>query len=375
MTRYHFIAFWTALMLCSVSIFSQSQRLRDHGITIGVLPPGTYNAITDVAGVYVGHTTLIQGTNIRTGVTAILPHTGNIFQEKVPAAIYIGNGFGKLMGYSQVKELGVLETPIILTNTLSVPMAANALITYTLNQNPGVRSVNALVGETNDGYLNAIRERHIKESHVLKAIQNAKTGPVAEGNVGAGTGTVAFGYKGGMGTASRKLPQSLGGYTLGVLVQANFGGVLQVNGVPVGKLLQDFAFDNQILSDVDGSCMIVVATDAPLDARNLERLAKRALLGLGKTGGIASNGSGDYVIAFSTTPENRVPYVMREKVQAYSYLHNDALSPLFMAVIEATEEAILNALFTAETMTGKQGNTIPALPKKAILKYLKPALD
>jgi D-aminopeptidase len=353
-------------------MFSQN-RLRDFGVEIGVLKPGALNAITDVPGVQVGHTTLINGENVRTGVTAILPHTGNIFQDKVPAAIYVGNGFGKLAGYSQVKELGNLETPIILTNTLSVPMAVNAVIGYTLHQvgNEEVRSVNAVVGETNDGYLNDIRGRHVTEADVLQAIQNAKTGPVAEGNVGAGTGTVCFGFKGGIGTASRVLPKQSGGYTVGVLVQTNFGGVLQVAGVEVGKKLGHYS--NSFKYSPDGSCMMVVLTDAPLDARNLERLAKRAMLGLARTGGIASNGSGDYVIAVSTAEECRISYESENPIQKTPTLRNEAMTPLFLATIEATEEAILNSLFASEPMTGRDGHKIEALPKDKVLEMLKEA--
>nr|WP_235861510.1 P1 family peptidase [Pontibacter flavimaris] len=349
------------------------KRVQDYGVTIGVLPTGKYNAITDVAGVQVGHTTLIEGDQIRTGVTAILPHEGNIFQEKVPAAIFVGNGFGKLAGSTQVQELGNLESPIILTSTLSVGTAMNAVVDYTLRQpgNEQVQSVNAVVGETNDGYLNDIRGRHVREEHVLQAIQQAKEGPVQEGNVGAGTGTVCFGFKGGIGTSSRKLPESAGGYTVGVLVQTNFGGVLQVNGVPVGEELDQYFMNQQIKDSADGSCMIVVATDALVDARNLERMASRAMLGLAKTGGIASNGSGDYVIAFSTNPELRIPYTSGSKTQAVPILRNDDMSPLFMAVIEATEEAIINSLFKAETMTGKDGRQVEALPLNKVLKLLK----
>lgn len=356
--------------LFPILMLSQN-RLRDHGVAIGVLHPGIYNAITDVPGVQVGHTTLIEGDAIRTGVTAILPHSGNIFQEKVPAAIYVGNGFGKLAGYTQVKELGNLETPIILTNTLSVPTAVNAVIGYTLNQsgNEEVRSVNAVVGETNDGYLNDIRGRHVTEADVLQAIQNAKTGPVAEGNVGAGTGTICFGFKGGIGTSSRVLPKQSGGYTVGVLVQTNFGGVLQVAGVEVGKKLGQYS--NSFKYSPDGSCMMVVMTDAPLDARNLERLAKRAMLGLARTGGIASNGSGDYVIAVSTAEECRIPYESENPIQMVPTLRNEAMTPLFLATIEATEEAILNSLFAAETMTGRNGHKIEALPKEKVLEMLK----
>lgn len=361
------------LFLIFPLIMLAQNRLRDHGVEIGVLKPGALNAITDVPGVQVGHTTRIEGNDIRTGVTAILPHSGNIFQEKVPAAIYVGNGFGKLAGYTQVKELGNLETPIILTNTLSVPTAMNAVIGYTLNQpeNEDVRSVNAVVGETNDGYLNDIRGRHVTEADVLQAIKNAQTGPVAEGNVGAGTGTICFGFKGGIGTSSRVLPKKLGGYTVGVLVQTNFGGVLQIAGVEVDKQLDRYS--DALKYSADGSCMMVVLTDAPLDSRNLERLAKRAMLGLSRTGGIASNGSGDYVIAVSTAEACRIPYQSESTAQTTTTLRNDAMTPLFLATIEATEEAILNSLFAGETMIGRDGHKIEALPKQQVLKMLKEA--
>lgn len=360
-------------LLITISTLHGQERLRDHGVEIGVLRPGTLNAITDVAGVQVGHFTKIEGDSIRTGVTALLPHSGNIFQEKVTAAIYVGNGFGKLAGYTQVKELGNLETPIILTNTLSVPTAVNAVIGYTLEQkgNENVRSVNAVVGETNDGYLNDIRVRHINENHVLEAIENASSGAVAEGNVGAGTGTVCFGFKGGIGTSSRVLPQKSGGYTVGVLVQSNFGGVLQIAGVDVGKQLGHYS--DSFKYSPDGSCMMVVMTDAPLDSRNLERVARRAMLGLARTGGIASNGSGDYVIAVSTAKECRIPYRSSEPIQRVPTLRNEAMTPLFLATIEATEEAILNSLFAAETMTGRNGHTIEAIPKEKVLKMLREA--
>lgn len=360
-----------ALFFFMTNAFAQTKRCRDFGIEIGILKPGQYNSITDVKGVMVGHHTLIKGDRIRTGVTAILPHAGNIFQKKIPAAIYIGNGFGKLAGYSQVKELGNIETPIILTNTLSVPVASDALITYTLNQpgNENIRSVNAVVGETNDGWLNDIRGRHITQEHVLSAIKNAKTGPVDEGNVGAGTGTISFQYKGGIGTASRILPASSGGYTVGVLVQTNFGGVFELNGVPIAKELKNYP--SSFTYDVDGSCMIVVLTDAPLDARNLERIAKRAIMGMAKTGGIASNGSGDYVIAASTAEENFIPYSANEPLKTNILLRNDEMSPLFLATIEATEEAIINSLFAAESMTGRDGHTVNALPLKQVLKIMK----
>ncbi len=353
---------------------AQKSRPRVLGITIGVLPTGQLNAITDVPGVKVGHYTLALGDSVRTGVTAVVPYSGNIFQQKVPAAIYLGNGFGKLAGYSQVEELGNIETPIILTNTLSVPTAADALIDYTLALagNENVRSVNPVVGETNDGGLNDIRGRHVRKEHVLNAIINAGDGLVLEGNVGAGTGTRCFGFKGGIGTASRKLPKNLGGYTVGVLVQSNFGGVLQIDGVPIGVELGKFYLKEQIEQSADGSCMMIVATDAPLDARNLKRLAKRAMLGLAKTGGIASNGSGDYVIAFSTAEQLRVPYQMQmdQPLQAQQVLHNDAISPLFLATIEATEEAIINSLFAAQT-TRANGVTVEELPIDKVLEIMK----
>lgn len=348
-------------------------RLRDYGVEIGVLRPGILNAITDVPGVKVGHHTLIKGADVRTRVTAILPHGENLFQEKVPAAIYVGNGFGKLAGVTQVQELGNIETPIVLTNTLSVPTAMNAVVGYALELqgNENVRSVNAIVGETNDGYLNDIRGRYVKEEHVLGAISSAKEGAVEEGNVGAGTGTVCFGFKGGIGTSSRVLPKVSGGYTVGVLVQSNFGGVLQIAGVDVGKQLGHYS--KSFKYSPDGSCMIVVMTDAPLDARNLERLAKRAFLGLAKTGGIASNGSGDYVIAVSTAEECRIPYQNENAIQNLPALRNEAMTPLFLAAIEATEKAIINSLFAAETMTGFKGRTIKALPKKEVLGMLQKA--
>lgn len=368
-----FIIIPVILLINGLDTTAQSQgRARDLGIEIGVFKTGKFNAITDVNGVMVGHVTLISGKEIRTGVTAILPHPGNIFQQKVPAAIYIGNGFGKLTGYSQVEELGNIETPIILTNTLSVPTASDGLISYTLQQpgNEEIRSVNPVIGETNDGRLNDIRGRHIREEHVIEAIQNAAGGPVAEGNVGAGTGTICFGYKGGIGTASRRIPESLGGYTIGVLVQTNFGGVLAIDGVPVGKELDQYPYRNLIEMDADGSCMIVVITDAPLDARNLKRLAKRGIMGLAKTGGIASNGSGDYVIACSTAKENLIAYSDSTMFHVNRVLRNDAMTPLFMATIEATEEAIINSLFTAETMTGRDGYEVKAIPVKHIMELM-----
>lgn len=356
------------LFVVSTSVFAQ-KRLRDYGISIGVMPVGKNNAITDVEGVKVGHTTLIVGDTIRTGVTAIIPHSGNIFKEKVPAAIYLGNGFGKLAGYSQVKELGNIETPVILTNTLSVPVASDALITYTLGLpgNNEVRSVNSVVGETNDGYLNDIRGRHVKQQHVLDAIRNASDGAVKEGNVGAGTGTICFNYKGGIGTSSRVLPKSLGGYTIGVLVQTNFGGTFEIAGVPIAKELGNYPFKDAIEKS-DGSCMIVVVTDAPVDSRNLERVAKRAMMGLAKTGGIAANGSGDYVIALSVAKNN---LVTESNIYKSEVLSNDAMTPIFLATIEATEEAILNSMFAAQTMTAKGGKKIEGLPIPKILEIMK----
>lgn len=358
------------LLLVSISGFAQKTP-RELGIPFGVITPGPANAITDVDGVMVGHVTLVAGDSVRTGVTAIRPHGGNVFQDKVPAAIYLGNGFGKLAGYSQVRELGNLETPIILTNTLSVPVGMQGVLDYVLAQpeNKDVRSVNAVVGETNDGRLNDIRGRHVQPEHVVQAIAAATADRPAEGNVGAGTGTVCFGFKGGIGTASRKLPAEAGGYTVGVLVQTNFGGVLQIGGVPIGKLLGQYYLRRQLEGGSDGSCMMVVATDAPLDARNLERLAKRAMLGLARTGGFASNGSGDYVIAFSTHEAVRIAYGSSGERQVTT-LSNNSMSPLFLATVEATEEAIINSLFAAKTMTSN-GFTIEALPVKQVLEWLQ----
>ena len=363
-----------ALMLAAcMPAQAQQKNLRDYGVAIGVLAPGQWNAITDVPGVAVGHTTLVRGDAIRTGVTAVLPHAGNVFQDKVPAAVYVGNGFGKLAGSTQVAELGTLETPIVLTNTLGVPVAADALIDHAFSfpANGEVRSVNPVVGETNDGHLNDIRGRHVTKQDVLAAIESASAGPVAQGNVGAGTGTVAFGFKGGIGTSSRKLPGTLGGHTVGVLVQTNFGGVLSVDGVPIGKALGKHYLSDELNDSPDGSCMIIVATDAPLDARNLERLAKRAMLGLARTGGIASNGSGDYVIAFSANESVRVPHDSASPTQQVTVLRNDAMSPLFMAAIEATEEAILNSLFQAATMVGQDGHEVSVLPVDEVLGIME----
>lgn len=364
-----------ALLTIGATVNAQEKRgrARDFGIFTGILSPGKYNAITDVAGVRVGHTTLVKGDSVRTGVTAIIPHGGNVFQDKVPAAIYVGNGFGKSMGLSQIKELGNLETPILLTNTLNTPLVANALIDYMLLQpgNEQIKSVNAMVGETNDGGLNDIRGRHVHAEDVLKALNEAKEEVVTEGCVGAGTGTEALGYKGGIGTSSRVLPASKGGYTVGVLVQSNFGGVLQINGAPVGRELNNFyLMDKSKPYKADGSCMIIIATDAPLSDRNLERLAKRSYIAFGNVGAFSSNGSGDYAVAFSTYEKNRIPYQSKTKVRNIDDLNNDELSPLFMAVWEATEEALLNSLFMA-TDTKGNGREVKALPIKKTLEILK----
>ncbi len=361
------IALFVVFGALLISTTAASQKsLKDYGIKIGVMKQGANNAITDVPGVRVGHCTLVEGENIRTGVTAIIPHEGNLFKNKVPASIFVGNGFGKLAGYTQVIELGNIETPVILTNTMSVAAALDALITYTLEQpgNENIASVNGVVGETNDGGLNDIRGRHVKPHHVLSAIANASSGAVQQGAVGAGTGTICFGYKGGIGTASRVLPNSLGGYTVGVLVQTNYGGVLEMAGIPVGKELKNYSYSKNIMQDMDGSCMIVVITDAPVTSRNLQRIAKRAFMGLAKSGGIASNGSGDYIIAMSVAKENLID----ESKSFYTpvELQNDSMSPLFMATIEATEEALLNSLTAAVSMTGYKGRRVERLPEEVI---------
>jgi D-aminopeptidase len=362
------------LLLLCLPAFAQKKRARDYGIQIGVLHTGKLNAITDVSGVKVGQVTLHQLDGVHTGITAILPHDANIFQNKIPAAIHIGNGFGKLAGYSQVEELGNIETPIVLTNTLSVPTAAEAVIDYTFQfqENNDIKSVNPIIGETNDGGLNDIRRRFISKEHVLEALKKAKTGEVEEGNVGAGSGTVCFGFKGGIGTSSRILPKSKGGYTVGVLVQSNFGGVLQINGVPVGIELGKHKFSkiDEAYKD-DGSCMIVVLTDAPLSAKNLKRLAARAMLGLGRTGGMAANGSGDYVIAASTAKDLRIAHHSDSMFETTIVLRNNDLDLLFEAVIEATEEAIINSLFAAETLTGFENTKADALPIDKTVEILK----
>lgn len=359
----------TTLALCfgmagwSAVTAQQRPRARDLGVAPGVFEPGRDNAITDVAGVLVGHTTVVEGDNVRTGVTAILPHGGNLFQDKVAGAVFVGNAFGKLAGSTQVRELGTIETPIVLTNTLSVGTAVESVVAYTLAfpGNETVRSVNAVVGETNDSGLSDIRGQHITREHVLSAIRSAAGGPVVEGNVGAGTGTQAFGWKGGIGTASRVVPERFGSYRIGVLVQANFGGVLSIDGVPVGKELGRYAYAPASADDAgDGSCMIVVATDAPVDARDLERLAARALFGLGRAGSSYSNGSGDFAIAFTTSPEMRSAFGSSAP-RTRTILPPDGVSPLFQAALEATEEAVYNALLRAESTTSN-GRTAEAIP-------------
>lgn len=349
-------------------------RARDLALEPGILSPGGLNAITDVSGVLVGHRTLIEGESVRTGVTAVLPHDGNLFQDKVPAAVYTANGFGKAAGFEQVRELGNIESPIFLTNTLSVGTAVEAGVAWTLEQagNEDVRSVNIVAGETNDGYLNEIRGQHITRQHVFEAITAATTSPVVEGNVGAGTGTRAFGWKGGIGTASRELPEQLGGWTVGVLVQANFGGVLTMDGFAVGEKLGQHDFHDILAgrpAPADqvgnkGSIMVVIATDAPVGSRNLERMAKRAPLGIARTGGYISNGSGDFVVAFSTA--ERIRYGDPESIRERSRLNNNSTSALFLGVVEATEEAIYNALLQAEDMTGRDGHTVDALPREKV---------
>lgn len=363
-----------ALMVASAASVLPAQarpRARDLGVAPGIFTPGANNAITDVAGVRVGHATVIEGDSVRTGVTAILPHGGNHFNERVPAAVHVGNGFGKLLGSTQVAELGELETPILLTCTLCVWRAADAMVAWLLAQ-PGmerVRSINPLVAETNDGGLNAIRSRPITSAHVVTALGEAKDGPVAEGSVGAGTGTSAFGWKGGIGTSSRRLPASLGGYTVGVLVQTNFGGVLQVLGAPIGKILGRHSYRAALMQERgDGSIIMVVATDAPLSERQLERIAARAMMGLARTGADASNGSGDYAIAFSTALDVR-RNAMNAGFRTGRTLADDAVSPVFQATIEATEEAIYNSLFRATSVTSR-GRTVEAIPIDSVRAIL-----
>ena len=363
-------------------------RARDLGIAPGVFQPGPLNAITDVAGVRVGHATIVEGDHVRTGVTVIVPHGGNVFQDKVPGAVFVGNAFGKLAGSTQVDELGTIETPIALTNTLSVGAAMEGLVRWTIEQpgNQNVRSVNALVGETNDGGLNDIRGQHVRPQHVLEALNNAGSGAVREGSVGAGTGTQAFGWKGGIGTSSRKLDTRFGGYTVGVLVQSNYGGVLTVDGVPVGKALGRYAYQPKSASQAgvpdartlrvgvendhgDGSCMIVVATDAPIDARDLKRVAARAVFGLARTGSSFSNGSGDFAIAFSTAADLRTRFGSAA-AQARTLLPTDGVSPLFQAALEATEEAVYNSLLKATTVVSTSGKA-EAIPIDRLREILK----
>lgn len=348
------------------------QRARAYGVNSGILTPGKYNTITDVAGVSVGHKTIICGDSIRTGVTVILPHQGNLFKYKVPAAVFVGNGFGKAIGFTQIEELGNIETPIALTNTLNAFLVANALIDYTLSipENSEIRSVNPVVGETNDGWLNDIKGRHVQTSDVLEAITTASLTSIQEGNVGAGTGTRCLGFKGGIGTSSRVLPKDKGGYTVGVLVQTNFGGILKINGAPVGKELNNFYMANDVPYVVDGSCMMVIATDAPLSDRNLQRLARRSFLAFGRVGSFSSNGSGDYSIAFSTHENNRIPHSPSTIEENLTQVSNDYMSPLFLAVVEACEEAIYNSLFMAEDMVGQKGRTTKAIPIGKTLEIL-----
>ena len=378
-----------AILGCGLSGAQDSRRprAREAGVVVGILRPGPLNAITDVVGVAVGHSTLIRSDDVRTGVTAILPHQGNLFSEKVPGAVFIGNAFGKLAGSTQVNELGEIETPIMLTSTLNVPRVADAVMDYmlALPGNEDVQSINPLVGETNDGFLNDIRKRSVGREEVFAAIKNARGGVIEEGCVGAGTGTVAFGFKGGIGTSSRRVP---GGYTVGVLVQTNFGGILTINGAPVGRELGSYYLKGElerarnggartdqkvaVPNSADGSIMIVIATDAPIDHRNLQRLAARSMMGLARTGAAGSNGSGDYAIAFSTASELRVrtPANARKQESKFALLTNDEMSPLFLAVIEATEEAIYNSLFRATTTNGR-GRTVEALPLGRTLEILK----
>jgi D-aminopeptidase len=361
------------LALTLTSAASANPRARDAGVTVGILSPGPLNAITDVAGVKVGQVTLNEGKRIHTGVTAVLQHGGNVFQDKVPAGFFVANAFGKFAGSTQVVELGEIETPILLTNTLNVPEAMAAAVEWTLAQpgNEQVRSVNAVVGETNDGFLSDIRGRHVAIADARRAIETARPGPVAEGNVGAGTGTVAFGFKAGIGTSSRLLPASLGGWTVGVLVQANFGGVLTIAGVPVGVKLGRYDFKREIeQKKADGSVVVVIATDAPLSDRNLRRLAERAFAGIARTGSSFSNGSGDYAVAFSTAASVRRTPERRAAASTVEDLPNDRMSPLFQAVAEASEEAVLNALFAAKPVDGDQGR-IEALPLDRVLPMMK----
>lgn len=365
------------LLMTVATVASAAPRAREAGVRIGILQPGPLNAITDVAGVKVGQITIVRGDHVHTGVTAVLPHGGNLFQDKVPSGFFVANAFGKFVGSTQIEELGEIETPILLTNTLNVAEGAAAAVEWTLAQpgNEQVRSVNAVVGETNDGFLNDIRGRHVTIADARRAIDSATDGPVSEGAVGAGTGTVAFGWKGGIGTASRKLPASLGGWTVGVLTQTNYGGVLTIAGVPVGVRLGRYDFKREIeQKKADGSVVVIVATDAPLSDRNLRRLAERAFAGIARTGSAFSNGSGDYAVAFSTNPAVRRTPERRSGVAGVEQLANDAMSPLFQAVAEATEEAAVNSLFAGVTVKGDQG-TIEALPLDKVLPMLRDRLE
>ena len=375
---YYFYFSIIILILSFSSVFSDTNerpRARDAGLIVGIFEPGTHNAITDVEGVKVGHVTKIVGNDIRTGVTAIIPGPGNLYTHPIPAWIHIGNGYGKMIGETQVREFGEIETPILLTCTLCVWSAANALKEWIYEQ-PGMgeHTVNPIVGETNDGKVNNMWADPIQKEEVFTALKNARSGPVEEGSIGAGTGTQAFGWKGGIGTSSRVLPHSLGGYTIGVLVQTNFGGILTMNGAPVGRELKQYSYKDNLIDTanedkIDGSIMIVVATDAPLNARSLDRLAMRAIMGLARTGSHASNGSGDYVVAFSTHPSVRRPRLSDEAITSLS-LVNASMSPLFAATAEATEEAIYNAIFKATTIESDRG-TREAIPIKDLIRILK----
>lgn len=367
------LIFFALLMISTLAFASDNDpRAREAGIAPGIYQPGLNNAITDVAGVLVGQVSLIEEPHIRTGVTAILPHGNNIFQNKVPAGFAQGNGFGKMMGTTQIIELGELETPIVLTNTLSVPEAAAGVIDWTLRQagNEQVRSVNAVVGETNDGRINNIRLRAVRPQHAIDAIEAATAGPVAEGSVGAGVGTVSFGWKGGIGTSSRVLPAANGAYTVGVLLQTNYGGELTIMGKPVNTQALSVLTGTAATSP-DGSVMIIIATDAPLSDRNLQRLAARAFLGISRTGSVMSNGSGDYALAFSTAESVRRTPERRQQVSEFSELPNDNMTALFQAVVEATEEAVYNALFKASDVEGVNGSQFPSLPVSAVLSLLR----
>jgi D-aminopeptidase len=380
LTMQQSLAVTLLLVLCAAAIAAQPSRprARDLGLAPGVFGPGPLNAITDVEGVRVGHTTLSTGDSVRTGVTVVVPHGGNVFQEKVPGAVFVGNAFGKLAGSTQVDELGTIETPIALTTTLSVGAAVEGLVQWTIAQagNGSVRSVNALVGETNDGGLNDIRGLHVRPEHVLSALAAARGGVVEEGSVGAGTGTRAFGWKGGIGTSSRRLGARFGAFTLGVLVQTNYGGVLTMNGAPVGRELGRYDYQPSAAAKPgapadpgDGSCMIIVATDAPIDARDLKRLAARAIFGLARTGSSYSHGSGDFAIAFSTAPSLRTRFGQAD-VQSRTLLPSDGVSPLFQAALEATEEAVYNSLLKATTVSSRIG-TADAIPVDTVTEILR----